>query len=78
MKNTIKDNLVHLKQKNPQELDSVKQSLCLYLDSQKGNLFNGNLKMQEEFYLIVSTIIIKEFNLDPNDTWLFSQLIQAF
>ena len=68
---------MHLKEKSPDEFNLIKQALFLALKSQNHFLQN-NLKLQEEYYLLTSTIIIKEFNLDPNDIGLFTELINAY
>ncbi|CDW89210.1 UNKNOWN [Stylonychia lemnae] len=78
LKNTLKDNILFLKEKNTEELKLIKQALIARLINDGANLFNNNVKLQEEFYKILSLIIVKEFNLDSNDTLLFQELISLY
>ena len=42
------------------------------------SLIFGSKKLQEEYYMIVSGLIVKEFNLNDTDTALFDEVIRAY
>lgn len=57
LKNTLKNHLSELK--GTEELSLIKQALFLALIGE--DLCAGNQKLQEEFYMIMSSVIVTEF-----------------
>jgi hypothetical protein len=38
----------------------------------------GSKRLQEEYYMVVSGLIIKEFNINDSDTGMFEEIIRAY
>ena len=73
LKNTLKDNVEALKAESTQELDAIKQALFI---TSMGKL--GSEKLQEEFYMVIAGLIIKEFHLNDQDTGFFDEIIRVY
>ena len=73
LKNTLKDNVEALKAESTQELDAIKQTLFI---TSMGKL--GSEKLQEEFYMVIAGLIIKEFHLNDQDTGFFDEIIRVY
>jgi hypothetical protein len=41
-------------------------------------LLNGVKALQEEYYLIVSAVIVKEFNNNPNEVALLQEFLKLY
>ena len=63
MKNTLKDNIEALKLDASGELDAIKQALFI-TSMGSGPIILGSVKLQEEFYMLLANLIIKEFHLN--------------
>jgi hypothetical protein len=77
LKNTLKDNLEALKQDSSSELDGIKQALFITAMG-SGTVILGSVKLQEEYYMVMAGLIIKEFNLNDQDTGLFDEIIRVY
>lgn len=73
MKNTLKDNIEVLKFEATQELDSIKQALFITSMSPK-----MSEKLQEEYYMVISGLIVKEFHLNDQDNGFFEEIIRVY
>ena len=73
LKNTLKDNIEVLKTDSAQELDAIKQALFI---TSMGKL--ASEKLQEEFYMVIAGLIIKEFHLNDQDTGFFDEIIRVY
>ena len=73
LKNTLKDNVEALKAESTQELNAIKQALFI---TSMGKL--GSEKLQEEFYMVMAGLIIKEFHLNDQDTGFFDEIIRVY
>lgn len=61
------------------EVEKIKQALFLTLvNTQSGEIILGNKKLQEEFYLAISGLIVKEFNFNDSDVGLFEEIISSY
>ena len=67
-----------MKQHSNEELDLIKKALLAKLIIEGENLFAGNKKLQEEYYFIFSTIVVKEFYNNSEDTVLLRELIVLY
>ena len=77
LKNVLKDNLVEVKEKHPTEIQAVEQALFLVLAT-AGPVLLGNKKVQEEYYMIISQVIIKEFFSNEQSTLLLQEVIKSY
>ena len=81
LKNTLKDYLHALKEDptRKQELEAIKQALFLVAaNTSTDKHVLGSKKLQEEYYMVVSGLIVKEFNLNDADTGLFDEIIRGY
>lgn len=82
LKNTLKDHLITLKEDTPDQISQIKGALMSKLNSSTGEVgerwFEGDKKLQQEFYFIVAGIIVKEFNSNAEDTLMFEEIIKNF
>lgn len=65
LKNTLKDNIVALRENGKEELENIKRALFIVLQH---SIENGDStimkskKLEEEYYMLISALIVKEFN----------------
>jgi hypothetical protein len=81
LKNTLKDNLHALKEDpaRNQEVEGIKQALFLVaVNTPTDKYILGSKKLQEEYYMVVSGLIVKEFNLNDADTGLIDEVIRGY
>jgi len=73
LKNTLKDNLEVLKAEAGQEVDAIKKALFI---ASIGKV--GSEKLQEEFFMVIAGMIIKEFHLNDQETGFFDEIIRVY
>lgn len=82
LRNSLKDNLATLRDSETgrQELEAVKRALFLVLQFSvdSGEAILGSKKLEEEYYLLLSALIVKEYNLDDTATALFDEIVRAY
>ena len=77
LKNSLKNHFITLKDHSNEELNQIKKALYLAL-LQEGDLLQGSKALQEEFYLIVSAVIVKEFNSNPDEVALLQEILKLY
>ena len=62
-----------------QELERIKQALFLTLvNTPNDQVILGSKKLQEEFYMVTSGLIVKEFNINDQETALFDEIVRSY
>jgi hypothetical protein len=70
LKNMIKNGV--------KETEIFKNAVMIKIqESYQQEMFSSS-KLTDEFYLIVSTLIVKEFNANADDTLFFEKIIQLY
>ena len=73
---------MHVLKEDPtrkQELEAIKQALFLVaVNTSTERHILGGKKLQEEYYMVVSSLIVKEFDLNDGDTGLFDEIIRGY
>lgn len=79
LKNTLKDHLGELKARDPAEVEAIERALFIVLATgQFQEVLLSTKKVQEEYYMITSQVIIKEFCSDQQDTQLFNEVVGIY
>lgn len=79
LKNTLKDHLRELRTRDPAEVEAIERALFIVLATcQTQEVLLGAKKMQEEYYMITSQVIIMEFCSDQQNTQLLNEVVGIY
>jgi hypothetical protein len=68
-----------LKENGQGELERIKQALFLVaMNTPSDKMVLGSKKLQEEYYMVMAGLIIKEFHLNDQDMKLFDEVIRTY
>ena len=68
-----------VKDQSREELDAIKRALFIVAaHAGEGSVLLGSKKLQEEYYLVTSDLIVKEFFINDQDTVLMDEMIKAY